>query len=68
MAVAFWPKQLRINGLANKKVDITEKGLKEVVSSYTREAGVRNLERNLASIGRKMARLVVEKKKYRRCA
>lgn len=60
----LWPKQLRINGLADKKVDITEKGLKEVVSSYTREAGVRNLERNLASICRKIARIVVEGKKY----
>ncbi len=60
----LWPKQLRIHGLVDKKVDITEKGLKEVVESYTREAGVRNLERNLASISRKVTRLVAEKKKY----
>ncbi len=60
----LWPKQLEVHGLKDKKVTISEKGLKEVVNSYTREAGVRNLERNLASISRKVARQVAEKKKY----
>ncbi len=60
----LWPKQLEIQGLDDKKLEITEKGLKEVISSYTREAGVRNLERNLASVLRKVARFVAEKKKY----
>jgi ATP-dependent Lon protease len=60
----LWPKQLMANGLENKKVDMTEKGLKEVIGSYTREAGVRNLERNLANVCRKIARLVAENKKY----
>lgn len=60
----LWPKQLKTNGLGDKNIEITEKGLKEVVGSYTREAGVRNLERNLASVGRKIARLVAEKKKH----
>lgn len=60
----LWPKQLSANGLDKGMVEITEPGLKEVVNSYTREAGVRNLERNLASICRKVARLVAEKKKY----
>lgn len=60
----LWPKQLKANGLEDKKLEITEKGLKEVIGSYTREAGVRNLERNLANICRKVARLVAEKKKY----
>jgi ATP-dependent Lon protease len=60
----LWPKQLEIHGLNNKKVAISETALKEVISGYTREAGVRNLERNLASVNRKIARLVAEKKKY----
>jgi ATP-dependent Lon protease len=60
----LWPKTLQLNGIDNKKVEITENGLKEVIGSYTREAGVRNLERNLASICRKVARLVAESKKF----
>ncbi len=60
----LWPKTLKLNGIDGKKVDISENGLKEVIGAYTREAGVRNLERNLASICRKVARLVAEKKKY----
>lgn len=60
----LWPKQLKVHGLENKKIEITEAGLKEVVGSYTREAGVRNLERNLASINRKVARQVAENKKF----
>jgi ATP-dependent Lon protease len=60
----LWPKQLEANGLTDNKIEITEKGLKEVIGSYTREAGVRNLERNLASICRKVARLVADGKKY----
>jgi ATP-dependent Lon protease len=60
----LWPKTLKTNGIEGKKVDITEGGLKEVISFYTREAGVRGLERNLASICRKVARLVAEGKKY----
>ncbi len=60
----LWPKTMRLNGIADKKVEIAEAGLKEVVGAYTREAGVRNLERNLASICRKIARLVAEGKKY----
>ncbi len=60
----LWPKTLKLNGIEGKKVEITETGLKEVVGAYTREAGVRNLERNLASICRKIARLVAEGKKY----
>lgn len=60
----LWPKQLKATGLEKKKLEITEKGLKEVIGSYTREAGVRNLERNLANVCRKVARLVAEGKKY----
>lgn len=60
----LWPKQIKATGLEKKNIEITEKGLKEVIGSYTREAGVRGLERNLANICRKVARLVAEGKKY----
>jgi ATP-dependent Lon protease len=60
----LWPKTLKSNGIEGKDVDITEDGLKEVISFYTREAGVRGLERNLASICRKVARMIAEDKKY----
>ncbi len=60
----IWPKQLAAQGLDEKEVEITEDGTKEIIGSYTREAGVRNLERNLASVCRKVARLMAEKKKY----
>ena len=60
----LWPKQLEIQGLINKKISIQDAGIREAIVGYTREAGVRNLERNLASICRKIARLVAEKKKY----
>ncbi len=57
-------KQIEAQGLSGKKIELTEAALKEVISSYTREAGVRSLERNLANICRKIARLIAEKKKY----
>lgn len=60
----LWPKQVEAQGLEGKKIDISDTGLKEVIGSYTREAGVRGLERNLASICRKIAKLVAEGKKY----
>lgn len=64
----LWPKQLRLHGLDNllkkEKISISNTGLKEIISRYTREAGVRDLERNLASICRKIARLAAEKKKF----
>ncbi len=60
----LWPKQVKLHGLDGKKIEITEEALKEVVSGYTREAGVRDLERNMASLCRKIAKLVAEKKKY----
>lgn len=56
----LWPKQLEAQGLETKKIEISDAGLKEVIGSYTREAGVRNLERSLASILRKVARMVAE--------
>lgn len=60
----LWKKQLFSNGLKDKKIEIMDLSLKEIVTRYTREAGVRNLERNLAKVLRKIARLLTEKKKY----
>lgn len=58
----LWPKQLRVHGLEDEKIRITDKAIYEVIKHYTREAGVRDLERNLASLTRKIARMVAEKK------
>ncbi|MFH1864035.1 MAG: endopeptidase La [bacterium] len=64
----LWPKQLRLNYLeklaGKKKIEVSAEALKEIISRYTREAGVRDSERNLASICRKIAKLAAEKKKY----
>lgn len=59
----LWDKQLRVNGLEGK-VKITDKGLDEIINFYTREAGVRGLERSIASVLRKVAKLVAQKKNY----
>lgn len=60
----IWPKQVRLHGLSAIKIVLAEASLREIINRYTREAGVRDLERNLASICRKLARFVAEKKKY----
>jgi len=59
----LWPKQVRLHGLENKKMSLSDAGMSEIINRYTREAGVRELERNLASICRKVARMVAEGKK-----
>ncbi|MBN1263109.1 MAG: endopeptidase La [Candidatus Pacebacteria bacterium] len=59
----LWTKQLKANGLGEKEVAILDEVLKEIISRYTREAGVRDLERNLAAICRKLARKTAEGKK-----
>jgi ATP-dependent Lon protease len=53
------PKQIDMHGLNNHKVSFNEPSLKEVIRSYTREAGVRNLERQIATICRKTAKEIV---------
>ncbi|MBI5199228.1 MAG: endopeptidase La [Nitrospirae bacterium] len=59
------PRQLSENGITSKQLEITDKGVLTVISQYTREAGLRNLERELANICRKVARQIAEgKKKY----
>ncbi len=61
------PKQLAEHGLSDRKLEFEESGLTEIVHSYTRESGVRNLERQLANVSRRVAKEIVEgnKKKKR---
>jgi ATP-dependent Lon protease len=54
------PKQLKNHGLDPKKFDLEDGAIRDVIEKYTREAGVRNLEREIASICRKLARRVVK--------
>lgn len=57
------PKQIKEHGLNEDEVKFTNDAIVEVVDKYTREAGVRNLEREIANICRKIAREKVESKK-----
>ncbi len=54
------PKQLKDNGVNEEQVLFKDDGLQTLISSYTREAGVRNLEREIGNLCRKVARKVVE--------
>ena len=56
------PKQLQDHGLSSKHIEITKPALATIISRYTSEAGVRNLERSIASVCRKVAREVVKGK------
>ena len=56
------PKQMEENGLNRKDLKFTSGGIKELLESYTREAGVRNLDREIGNICRKVAREKVEGK------
>jgi len=49
------PKQMKENGITEEHIDLPDEGLKTVISGYTREAGLRNLERELAAVCRKVA-------------
>ncbi|HYN70696.1 MAG TPA: endopeptidase La [Candidatus Eisenbacteria bacterium] len=57
------PKQMQNHGLKPGRVEITDEALTELVQAYTHEAGVRNLEREIANIMRKVARSVAEGRK-----
>ncbi|NLM52001.1 MAG: endopeptidase La [Firmicutes bacterium] len=57
------PKQIKENGLEPKHVSVSEKTIRKIIRQYTREAGVRNLERQLATICRKVASDVVRNNK-----
>jgi ATP-dependent Lon protease len=56
------PKQAEAHGLKKGEWDITDEALHELIRSYTREAGVRNLERELANLARKSVKEIVTKK------
>ena len=62
-SIFLMPKQLKEHGLEPKKVRITDEAILRMLREYTREAGVRNLERTIAKTCRKIARQIVEKKK-----
>ncbi|MBX3020721.1 MAG: endopeptidase La [Bdellovibrionales bacterium] len=53
------PKQIEMHGLQDRKVSFNEQAVKEIIRSYTREAGVRNLERQVATVCRKLAKDIV---------
>jgi ATP-dependent Lon protease len=50
------PKQVEAHGLSKEKVEVTDSAIREIISRYTREAGVRELEREIATILRKVAK------------
>jgi ATP-dependent Lon protease len=56
------PRQLDANGLRSSQIEFSDAGLNAVIDEYTREAGVRNLERTIGTICRKVARQVAEGK------
>jgi ATP-dependent Lon protease len=56
------PKQLEAHGLSGDRVKVTDNALRLIIREYTREAGVRNLERRLADVLRKAARQIAEGK------
>jgi ATP-dependent Lon protease len=56
-------KQLKAHGLSEKKISFQDEALQDIIENYTREAGVRNLEREIASVCRKLARRVVKEGK-----
>ena len=53
------PKQLEANGIQDEGVQFTDAGIKSIVNHYTKEAGVRNLAREISSVCRKIARSVL---------
>ena len=54
------PKQLAENGLTSARLEISDRAIAKAINEYTREAGLRNIEREIATIARKVARRVAE--------
>ncbi|MCC2252200.1 endopeptidase La [Virgibacillus sp. AGTR] len=59
------PKQLKENGLKKSNLQIRDDALLKLIRTYTREAGVRNLERQLATLCRKAAKIIISEEKKR---
>jgi len=57
------PRQMKDNGLKEKHIAFEEAALKEIIAKYTREAGLRNLEREIGNVCRKVARKIAEGQK-----
>ncbi len=58
----LWPKQLKEHGLDKGVVKISDKAIKEIIDSYTKEAGVRKLDKMIASLMRKAAKKLLDKR------
>ena len=56
------PKQIKLNGLTHEQITISKQAVYTIINRYTREAGVRNLEREISAICRKVARKIVKDK------
>ncbi|MCP3762558.1 endopeptidase La [Domibacillus sp. A3M-37] len=61
----LFPKQVKENGLSSNQIRLKEEAIRDIVRYYTREAGVRSLERQLAAICRKAAKKIVSSEKKR---
>ncbi len=59
------PKQIKENGLKKSYIAFQEKAIRRIITEYTREAGVRNLEREIGSVCRKVAKKIADGKKKR---
>ncbi len=60
------PKQLEANGLSKDDVQLADEAISKIIKNYTREAGLRTLERKIATLMRKLARKKVESKKWKK--
>ncbi|MFP4315741.1 MAG: endopeptidase La [Desulfovibrionales bacterium] len=58
----LFPKQLEMHGLSSENISLSDNGILEIVRHYTKEAGVRSLEREIASVCRKVTKKLVEEK------
>lgn len=57
------PKQIELHGLTSKNIKIEEETVRDIINYYTREAGVRNLERQIGTVCRKVAKTIVSENK-----
>lgn len=60
------PKQIRLNGLTVEEINFSESAVRDIIRHYTREAGVRNLERDIASICRKVVKEILTNQKNKK--